>query len=94
MGTSKGLNYVQYIGQNLVVGDSFDIRTFVIGFTAVSSEVSRASSIAESACTNTVNPNRTGSHYEAGSAIELERDLAYLWTLLIFGEGGSGSAIK
>lgn len=68
---TNAMNYVQHVGQNLVVGQSLDIRTFVIGFTAISSEVSRARSIAEDACTG-AGDARKGTYYAATSAIELE----------------------
>lgn len=77
------MNYVEYIGQNLVVGRSLDIRTFVIGFTAVSSEVSRARSIAESACTHVSNESRKGTYYEATSAIELEAVFKEITTTIL-----------
>ena len=80
---TNSMNYVQYIGQNLVVGRSLDIRTFVIGFTAVTSEISRAKSIAETACTLTSNPNRKGTYYEATSAIELENVFKEITTIIL-----------
>lgn len=80
---TNSMNYVQYIGQNLVVGRSLDIRTFVIGFTAVSSEVSRARSIAESACTHATNENRRGTYYAATSAIELENVFTEITTTIL-----------
>ncbi|HWQ78554.1 MAG TPA: VWA domain-containing protein [Anaerovoracaceae bacterium] len=67
--------YVNKIGQDLVVGKSIDIRTFVIGFSAVSANISRAESIALNACTSTSPANamtRRGTYYAAGSDIELE----------------------
>ncbi len=66
------MNYVDSIGQTLVVGRTVNIRTFVIGFTAVPGGVSRARDIAESSCTSTTNPERKGTYYAAGSDVELE----------------------
>lgn len=66
------MDYVKLIGQNLVVGKSIDIRTFVIGFSAVSSDINRAIDIAQTACTSSSNAMRRGTYYEAGSDIELE----------------------
>lgn len=66
------MNYVNTIGQNLVVGGDINIRTFVIGFSAVPSSISRAEDIAHEACTSMTNAMRRGTYYEAGSDIELE----------------------
>ena len=69
---NRSMDYVDTIGQTLVVGRTVNIRTFVIGFTAVSGGVTRARDIAESACTSTTNPERKGTYYAAGSDVELE----------------------
>jgi len=69
---SNSVNYVNYIGQNLVVGKAIDIKTFVIGFSNVPTEINRAENIAEHACTSVTNPVRYGTYYEAGSEVELE----------------------
>jgi prepilin-type N-terminal cleavage/methylation domain-containing protein len=69
------LSYVNTIGQTLVVGKSIDIRTFVIGFSAVPANVSRAKNIAQDACTSaspTYAMTRRGTYYEANSDIKLE----------------------
>lgn len=66
------MNYVNTIGQSLVAGGSIDIRTFVIGFSAVPANITRAKDIALTACTSTSNAMRRGTYYEAGSDIELE----------------------
>ncbi len=69
---NKSVGYVYKVGQDLVVGRSLDIRTFVIGFTAVPGGVTRAREMAEVACTSTVYESRKGTYYAAGSDIELE----------------------
>ncbi len=70
---SNAMNYVDYVGQNVVVGMDVDISTFVIGFTAVADEITRAEDIATDSCTHDTNTARTGTYYRADSAVELER---------------------
>ena len=77
------LNYVDYIGQNWVVGKSTDIRTFVIGFSAVASNVAHAREIAEDSCTSTYDAARYGTYYAAGSDIELENVFNEITTTIL-----------
>jgi uncharacterized protein YegL len=76
------LNYVNTVGQNLVVGD-FDIKTFVIGFSGVSSDVSRAQDIADDYCTHISDPDRTGTYFSATSDIELEAAFNTITTTIL-----------
>lgn len=69
---SNSMNYVDYVGQNVVVGMDIDISTFVIGFTAVPSEITRAEDIATDSCTHDTNEARKGKYFEADSAVKLE----------------------
>ena len=80
---NNSVAYVNTIGQNLIVGRSLDIRTFVIGFTAVSGGVTRAEYIAEVACTSAVHENRKGTYYAAGSDIELENVFNEITTTIL-----------
>lgn len=68
---SEAMAYVSTIGSQLITGGTVDITTFVIGFTANSSEVSRARSIAETYCTHATDPDRKGTYYAASSSVEL-----------------------
>lgn len=80
------MDYVDLIGQNLVVGNPYsylNIRTFVIGFSAVPSNITRARDIAEDCCTSGTNPIRRGTYYEAGSAIELENVFKSITTTIL-----------
>ncbi|WP_207707730.1 VWA domain-containing protein [Alkaliphilus serpentinus] len=43
---ADSMNYVEYIGENLIDNGEINIKTFVIGFTAVPEEVARATEIA------------------------------------------------
>jgi len=68
---NASMAYVSTIGSQLITGGTVDITTFVIGFTANSSEVSRARSIAETYCTHATDPDRKGTYYAATSSVEL-----------------------
>jgi len=80
---NNSVAYVNTIGQSLIVGRSLDIRTFVIGFTAVSGGVTRAEYIAQVACTSTIHENRKGTYYAAGSDIELENVFNEITTTIL-----------
>ena len=86
-GSSENINncmdYVTTIGQTLVVGQSMDIKTFVIGFSGVSADVSRAHSIAETSCTSSSDPDRTGTYYAATSDVELESAFNTITTTIL-----------
>lgn len=68
---TQAMSYISTVGSQLITGGSVDITTFVIGFTANSSEVTRARSIAETYCTHPTDPDRTGTYYAATSSVEL-----------------------
>ena len=68
----KSMAYVDFIGRNLIVGQDIDIKTFTIGFTAITSEVNRVKSIAEQSCTKAGDTNRVGAYYPATNAQDLE----------------------
>ena len=59
------MGYVNTIGQGLVVGGSLDIKTFVIGFSATPSDITRAQTIALSSCTLSGSSTRTGKYFYA-----------------------------
>ena len=65
------MNYVRTISEGYIVGDGLDIKTFVIGFSAIATDIDRAELIA-GYCTIPSNPKRQGTYYVAGSSIELE----------------------
>lgn len=77
------LSYVNTIGQTLVVGQSMDIKTFVIGFSGVSTDVSRAQDIAEDYCTSSSDADRTGTYYSATSDVELESAFNTITTTIL-----------
>ena len=63
------LNYAKAVGQNLMVGGDLKIKTFVIGFSAVPSDISKAKEIALSA--NVSGTEAKDVYFEAGSEAEL-----------------------
>ena len=63
------LNYAKAVGQNLMVGGDLKIKTFVIGFSAVKSDISKAKEIALSA--NGSGTEVEDVYFEAGSEAEL-----------------------
>ena len=63
--------YAKFIGENYIVGKDLDMNTFVIGFSAVSSEIDKAQSIA-GYCNDPSNPKSNGKYYEASSDVQLE----------------------
>ena len=63
------LNYAKAVGQNLMVGGDLKIKTFVIGFSAVKSDISKAKEIALSA--NGPGTKAEDVYFEAGSEAEL-----------------------
>ena len=54
--------YAKFIGENYIVGKDLDMNTFVIGFSAVSSEIDKAQSIA-GYCNDPSNPKSNGKYY-------------------------------
>ena len=66
------MTYVKNVSEGLVAGNGqyMDIKTFVIGFSAVSADIARSELIAQY-CTSNSNANRTGTYYVAGSSIKL-----------------------
>lgn len=75
------MDYVQTIG-GMIAGDSaMPVRTFIIGFSGISSDVSRAHEIAEH-CTGT-GDNRKGTYIEANSEIELESTLRSITSTIL-----------
>lgn len=68
------INYAKYIGSNLISSGVIDISTYVIGFTNVPTEVSKANQIAASAL---------GTYFAATSAIELEQVFESITTTIL-----------
>lgn len=79
----NSMKYVSDIGQGLVVGGAYNIRTFVIGFTDSVNGVTRGKEIAETACTKAGNPERKGTYHPANSAIQLEQVLTEITTTIL-----------
>ena len=65
------LRYTEIMGKEYITGQDLDINTFVIGFSAVKSEIDKANSIA-GYCNLSSNPKRNGKYYEASSDVQLE----------------------
>lgn len=63
------LNYAKAVGKNLMVGGDLKIKTFVIGFSAVKLDISKAKEIALSA--NGPGTKAEDVYFEAGSEAEL-----------------------
>lgn len=55
----------------MAADSNLDIKTFVIGFSAVATEIDRAYLIADY-CTSESDPDRVGTYLSAGSSVELE----------------------
>ena len=72
-GSYNSLDYVDEVGSQLIAGGDVDIKTYVIGFSGVQSEVDKAVTIAEDYCTHASDPDRYGRYYAATSAVELEQ---------------------
>ena len=68
---NDSLKYAEFIGKDYIVGKDLDMNTFVIGFSAVSSEIDKSKSIA-GYCNDPSNPKRNGKYYEASSDVQLE----------------------
>ena len=77
------MTYVNTIGQELVVGKTINIKTFVIGFSAVPTNITNAREIAEVCCTKTGSTTRTGTYYEAASDIALENVFNSITTTIL-----------
>lgn len=69
---TQAMSYVETIGTQLIRNGAVDISTYVIGFSANASDVSRARSIAETYCTHPTNDDRKGTYFSATSGDELE----------------------
>lgn len=67
----NSLRYTEIMGKEYITGQDLDINTFVIGFSAVESEIDKANLIA-GYCNLPSNPKRNGKYYEASSDVELE----------------------
>lgn len=65
------MEYIKELGNTLIKNADVDIKTFVIGFTAEPSEVSRAESIAIDHSTHPTNQARKGYYYSATNADQL-----------------------
>lgn len=66
---SYSLNYAKAVGQNLLVGGDLKTKTFVIGFSAVKTDIDKAKEIALSA--NKAGTKAEDVYFEAGSEEEL-----------------------
>lgn len=75
------MDYVETIGGMIASDPAIPVRTFVIGFSGVSSDVSRAHEIA-AYCTGT-GDNRKGTYFEANSEIALESTLRSITTTIL-----------
>lgn len=60
------MKYIKELGDDLIVGGALDIKSYVIGFSGVPSNISRGELIAQY-CNSTTNPARTGTYYPATS---------------------------
>lgn len=77
------MTYVNTIGQELIVGPTLEIKTFVIGFSAVSANITNAREIAEVCCTKSGSTTQTGTYYEASSDIALENVFNSITTTIL-----------
>jgi prepilin-type N-terminal cleavage/methylation domain-containing protein len=77
------MGYVRTIGEQLVVGKSLDINTFVIGFSAKQTEISRANDIAGYCTANPANPVRTGKYYLATDQASLDQAFGSIATTIL-----------